>query len=58
MREQEAIVLLADDPVALVDVPALAEAHGWALEIEEAAAHSRFALSRQDSSDGAVISHV
>jgi tRNA 2-thiouridine synthesizing protein A len=33
MREQDDIALLSDDPVALTDVPALAQAHGWSIEV-------------------------
>jgi TusA-related sulfurtransferase len=46
MRECDALLLLADDPVALVDVPALAAAHGWSVQIAQAPDHSRFLLEK------------
>jgi len=46
MRECEAILLLADDPVALIDVPALAEAHGWSLVSSNRGSHHDFQLSK------------
>ena len=48
MREGDAVLLLADDPVALTDVPALALAHGWAIEVREAADHAEYHLRRVD----------
>ena len=45
MREARDVILLADDPVALVDVPALAAANGWALNITDERVHHRFELS-------------
>ena len=35
MREADTVFLLADDPVARTDVPALAHAHGWHVEMDE-----------------------
>jgi len=46
MRETDAILLLADDPVALTDVPALAEAHSWAITVREQADHAEYYLHR------------
>jgi tRNA 2-thiouridine synthesizing protein A len=46
MREGDAIVLLADDPVALTDVPALAQANGWGLSLSDEGLHHRFQLSK------------
>ena len=48
MREADAVLLLADDPVALTDVPALAQAHGWAIEVRETADHAEYHLRRRD----------
>ena len=49
MREHESVLLLADDPVAQVDVPALAEANGWVVDMCEAEGHTEYALRRGDS---------
>jgi TusA-related sulfurtransferase len=49
MREQGEIVLLADDPVALIDIPALARAHGWTLSLQERAGHAEFHLRRSSA---------
>ena len=49
MRGSEAVHLLADDPVAKVDIPALAAAHGWALEMTHGASHSDYILCRADN---------
>lgn len=46
MRQHEAILLLADDPVALIDVPALAQAHGWSLDVRELPGHAEFRIGR------------
>ncbi len=46
MREGNAVVLLADDPVARTDVPALAQIHGWSLKTAEADDHVRYHLAR------------
>jgi tRNA 2-thiouridine synthesizing protein A len=46
MRECDAILLLADDPVALIDVPALAEANGWSLVLLDQGSHHNFQLSK------------
>ncbi|MBT2187054.1 sulfurtransferase TusA family protein [Sphingobium nicotianae] len=46
MREHGAILLLADDPVALIDVPALAKASGWEIEVREADGYAEFHLRR------------
>lgn len=46
MRECDEILLLADDPVARTDVPALAQAHGWTLDLLEEGDHQRFQLSK------------
>jgi tRNA 2-thiouridine synthesizing protein A len=45
MRAHRAIVLLADDPVARVDVPALARANGWSITVEDFGRHTAFALA-------------
>lgn len=45
------LVLLADDPVALTDVPALAGTHGWSVTVEHAEDHSVFHLA-DDSPNG------
>ncbi len=45
-RETGEIVLLADDPVALTDVPALAKANGWVLILSDEGSHSRFHLRK------------
>jgi tRNA 2-thiouridine synthesizing protein A len=49
MREGDAFELLADDPVALVDVPALAQANGWSLTIDDCENFSRFCLQKAAS---------
>ena len=49
MRSHDAITLLADDPVALIDVPALAQAHGWSMVLAEEADHSRYMLEKPSS---------
>lgn len=46
MREHDAVVILADDPVAKVDVPALAQAHGWALSVSEEVDHQVYDLRK------------
>jgi tRNA 2-thiouridine synthesizing protein A len=46
MREVDAVLILADDPVARTDIPALAQAHGWAIEIVEHAAHVEYRLQK------------
>ena len=46
MREHDAVVLLADDPVARTDVPALAQANGWQVDMEERAGHAFFHLRK------------
>lgn len=46
MRECDAILLLADDPVALIDVPALAQANGWSLVLSDQGSHHNFQLSK------------
>jgi len=48
MRETDNVLLLADDPVALTDVPALAQAHGWTIELREMADHAEYHLHRMD----------
>ncbi len=45
-RETAEIVLLADDPVALTDVPALADANGWTLILSDEGNHHRFHLRK------------
>jgi TusA-related sulfurtransferase len=52
MREDGEILLLADDPVALVDVPVLARANGWALDVQEHADHTEYHLRQAEDSDG------
>ncbi len=44
MRETGEIILLADDPVALIDVPALADSNGWTLIQTDEPDHSSFHL--------------
>ena len=44
MREGDAVDLLADDPVALIDVPALAAAQGWSVTISDCENFSRYCL--------------
>ena len=46
MREHQAVLLLADDPVAKVDVPALAQANGWAISVRDGPEHAEYQLSR------------
>jgi TusA-related sulfurtransferase len=46
MREADAVLLLADDAVARIDVPALAKANGWSLSIADAGDHLRFLLEK------------
>jgi TusA-related sulfurtransferase len=46
MREHDAILLIADDPVALTDIPALARANGWAIELREATDHAEYRLRK------------
>jgi len=46
MREADHVTLLADDPVALIDVPVLAEAQGWSAEVIAEMDHHRYELSR------------
>jgi tRNA 2-thiouridine synthesizing protein A len=48
MRDQEAVLLLADDPVALIDVPALAAVHGWRVDLRELPGHAEFLLTKPD----------
>ena len=48
MRRFEAVHLLADDPVAKVDIPALAIANGWVLEMTHGANHSDYILTHGD----------
>jgi len=51
MREDGEILLLADDPVALVDVPVLAQANGWTLDVQEHAGHAEYHLRQAVESD-------
>ncbi|WP_264611242.1 sulfurtransferase TusA family protein [Sphingobium sp. B11D3B] len=46
MRDHDTVLLLADDPVAKIDVPALAQSNGWAIGVHEAESHVEYALSR------------
>lgn len=46
MREADTVLLLADDPVALADVPALAQAHGWHVETDDAGPDFVFRLAK------------
>jgi len=46
MRETGEIILLADDPVALIDVPALAASNDWSLVQTDEGNHSRFHLQK------------
>jgi len=45
MRDAHALTLLADDPVALTDVPALAQARGWSSRTEKLKDHFAFHLT-------------
>jgi len=46
MRQHEAVLLLANDPVALIDVLALAESNGWTVETRRGPHHDEYHLSR------------
>jgi len=46
MREHGAILLLADDPVARTDVPALADARNWSIFVEHRADHDAYLLRK------------
>lgn len=46
MRSHAAIDLLADDPVARIDIPALAQAHGWTFEIDNDRQQDRYRLRK------------
>jgi tRNA 2-thiouridine synthesizing protein A len=46
MREVDAVLILADDPVALIDIPALAQANDWTIEIVERDAHAEYRLQK------------
>ncbi|MBO9575120.1 MAG: sulfurtransferase TusA family protein [Sphingobium sp.] len=46
MRECDAVDLLADDPVALVDVPALVAAHRWSVDLVDCGDFTRFQLRK------------
>lgn len=50
MRELDAVLILADDPVALTDMPALAQANGWAIEVAEHPAHAEYLLRKTGAS--------
>ena len=52
MREAEAILLLADDPVALTDVPALANANGWVINLREHANYVEYHLHKSVEPSG------
>ncbi len=45
MRESQAVIVHADDPVALIDIPAMAAARGWQCRVEQSAVSMRFVLS-------------
>ena len=49
MREGDAVDLLADDPVALIDVPALAASHGWEIDVSDCGNFSQFQLRKATS---------
>jgi hypothetical protein len=51
MREHDAFDLLADDTVALTDLPALAAARGWSLMTIEEGAFHRFRFE-MDADEG------
>jgi len=46
MRTRDAILLLADDPVARIDLPALAQAQLWSISVEYHADHDAFHLRK------------
>jgi tRNA 2-thiouridine synthesizing protein A len=46
MREHPDIALLSDDPVALTDVPILAQTHGWTAKVTDRGDHSLFMISK------------
>jgi tRNA 2-thiouridine synthesizing protein A len=48
MRDADAILLLADDPVARTDVPALARARGWTSCTQDADGHVLYRLDKPD----------
>lgn len=50
MRETDEILLLADDPVARTDVPALAQARNWSVTVEHHAGHDAYMLWRDGES--------
>jgi len=52
MRDCGAITLLADDPVALIDVPALARAQGWRVHVREEGCFQRYMLEIAPQPDG------
>jgi TusA-related sulfurtransferase len=55
MREGAAFTVIADDPIARTDIPALAKATGWQCNIVETAGEMRFILHR-DAAIGCPIS--
>ncbi len=47
MRMANAVILIADDPVALTDVPALARVHDWLVETDDAGPDFIFRLQKR-----------
>ncbi len=52
MLEGDDVLLLADDPVALVDIPVLTQANGWSLDVRELTDHAEFHLRKDAKSAG------
>jgi len=46
MRAHDAVLLLADDPVARIDVPALAAERHWSILVEHHADHDAYHLRK------------
>lgn len=52
MRENDAVNLLADDPVALIDVPALAASQDWEITVFDQGNFTEFQLRKAISRTG------
>jgi tRNA 2-thiouridine synthesizing protein A len=46
MRESGHVLLIADDPLALNDVPEMAEAQGWQCSVVHDESSTRFTINR------------
>jgi hypothetical protein len=46
MRTSHHVILIADDPIALKDVPAMAEARGWHCDVALDEDGTRFSLRK------------